>query len=700
MLPANFTIKDDFPAVAYDEWRTLVDADLKGGSFERRLVAHTYEGIEIQPLYARSDVPDTEDPHGLPGFAPFRRGASFLGASASGWELCAEHAAPKLAETNSAILEDVQGGACSLLLRLDRAACQGLDPDDAAAAQLAGTDGLMAYHLDDFDAALQHVDVGKVAVALEAGAAFLPAAAILSALWRRREVDAKQARGAFGADPFAALASAGQLPYAIDSGLEQVADLAAWTHEHLPQVTPVAVNTSVYHDAGATATQDIAFALATGVAYLRAMTSAGLEVGAAARSIRFSFRLGTHHFRAIAKLRAARRLWSRVVEVCGGEEASQAMRIHAGVGRRVLTCRDPYVNLLRNTATVFAAGVGGAESISSAAFDSTYRLPDRFSRRIARNTLLVLQEEAHLNRVVDPAGGSWFLESLTDQMATKAWALFQEIEQRGGMAAVLESGWIAEQIEQAFAPRAADIARRKQPITGVSEFPDLDEPSLDRERPDYEALRQSAVARIVKSRPANSRSLDESNGRRVTATVAAATGGASLGQLARALGFTDNAITISPIPPRPFAESFEALRDASDAWLAETGQRPHIFLANMGPIAQHTARATWSKNFFSAGGFAAPSNDGFANASDAVAAFAASGAKIAVICSSDRLYPEIVPELARRLKEAGARSVILAGKPAENESAWRDSGVNRFIYLGCDVLGTLTDLLREEGVLA
>jgi methylmalonyl-CoA mutase len=377
------------------------------------------------------------------------------------------------------------------------------------------------------------------------------------------------------------------------------------------------------------------------------------------------------------------------------------MRIHARVSKRVLTLRDPHVNLLRNTVACFAAGVGGAEAITSVPFDAAAGLPDGPARRIARNTLLVLQEEAHLHRVIDPPGGSWYLDWLTNQVAEKAWAVFQEVERRGGMLRALCDGWVAQQIDSAFAPRAKNLARRKEGITGVSEFPNVGEAPVVRPAPDRAALRDVAIQRVASARR-DSPALTALPwaAKRVATAVDAAEKGASLGQLASALGFHVEPTVIPPLTPHPFAEPFEELRDSSDAWRAAHGKRPRVFLANMGPVAHHTARATYAKNFFEAGGFEVVDNDGFKDADATAKAFAASGATVAVICSSDKLYPDVVPQVAPKLKAAGARSIVLAGNPGANEAAWRAAGVDRFVFIKCDVLATLRDMLREEGVLA
>jgi methylmalonyl-CoA mutase len=693
VLANELTLKDDFPPAGYDEWRTLAEADLQGAPFEQKLVTHTYEGIDIQPVYTSRDRPSESDPNGFPGLPPFVRGSRPLGAVKTGWDLRQEHAHPDLQVSNQAILEDLQGGVTSLLLRFDAAARGGLDPDDPGAAELAGRDGLMVYHMQDLDAILAGVHLDMIGVTLEAGAAFLPAAALLAALWQKRGVRPEQARGAFNADPLAVFVRDGQLPVPPEEALHQMAHLVAWTAKTYPYVTAVRVGTAPYHHAGATAAQDIAFGMATAVEYLRAMLTAALDVDSAARQIQFSISVGTHHFLAIAKLRAARRIWARVVEECGGSPEAGAMRLHSRVSKRVLTLRDPYVNLLRNTVACYAAGLGGAEAITSVPFDAVAGLPDSFGRRIARNTVLVLQEEAQLHRVIDPPGGSWYLDWLTDQVAEKAWAVFQDIERGGGMLQAIRTGWVAQQIDSAFAPRARNLARRKEGITGVSEFPNLGEPRVVRPAPDRSALRAAAIQRLTAVRHNAVKLLP-------TRIQELAAEGASIGQMARALHFYADPASIPPLTPHVFAQPFEELRDASEAWQTRHGKRPRVFLANMGPVAHHTARATYSKNFFEAGGFEVIGNDGFREADLAATGFRKSGAGVAVICSSDKLYPEVVPQLAPKLKAAGARSVVLAGNPGANEAAWRDAGVDRFIFIKCDVLTTLREMLREEGVLA
>jgi len=707
-----------FEPVTYDQWRQVVERDLAGVPFEKKLVSRTYEGIELQPLYTAEDWPGGGDPSGFPGFAPTTRGIDPLGATKTGWDVRQEHLNPDLAGSNRAILEDLAGGVSSLQLRLDAAGRIGLDSDQPDASELAGRDGLMLGHVDDWDTLLDGVHLDIAGIALEAGAGVIPAAAQLVALLRQRDVPLDRACGALNADPLAVLARRGEYPVSMDTALRHLGDLGAWTDHNLPRFTAVRVGSAPYHHAGADAAQDLAFSMATAVTYMRALTDAGLSPDAAARQLLFSFGVGTNLFLAVAKLRAARRLWCQVAGHCnvGDDGAPSGMTMHVRTSKRVLTQRDPYVNMLRGTVCTFAAAIAGAQVITCEPFDKALGLPDAFSRRIARNTQAILGEESHVSRVIDPAGGAWLIESLTDQLCDKAWPIFQEVERQGGMPEALRSGWVAGQIESAFAPREKNIARRKDAVTGVSEFPALAEKRPETRRADTAELITQAHERLrhqrheAKQARATINELSETASSRaepgdLTAhAVAAAEAGATLGQISDALFGERDGEVISPLAPHPYAEPFEHLRDASDRYLVLNGERPRILLVNLGPIAQHTARATYARNFFEAGGIEPLPSEPVTGDPEAMAAraselFGQSPLSMACICSSDAIYAEAVPSVARALKAAGCEQLVLAGAPGEHEEAYRGAGIDRFIFMKCDVLGTLRDMLTQAGVL-
>lgn len=626
MFDNEFSLDDAFTSIPLERWREVVEKDLRGASFEKRLVRRTYEDVAVRPLYTSADAA----PHPVPGIVP-------------GWEIRQDHVHPDPSRVRADVADDLAHGVASVILRLDP----------------TGQKGVLGVTADALEEALADADLAQVAVAVEAGPHYAAVADAMTEVWRRRGVDATDVRGSFLADPLGALMNKGRLPVDLETLLTELGELAVRCDTELPGMSTAKVSTCPVHNAGAGADQELGVALACGLAYLRAMTDAGLSLDAAVRQVQVCFSTGGTFFADAAKLRAARLLWTRLLDAAGVPDAP--MKLHARTSIRMLTRRDPWVNILRATAGAFAAAVGGADIVTVTPHDHLLGPPGRTARRIARNVPILLEEESHLTTVADPAAGSWFVESLTREFCERGWAFFREIETRGGIASVLADGWLRERVDAVHEARARDVAKRRVPITGVSEFPHLAETPITMERPDRAALRDRWGAP---------------------------------GLLAR----KGDPITVDAFPERRTAESFEALRDRSDARLAATGTRPRAFLANLGPVAVHTARAAWSRNLLEAGGIEALDNKGFAEPAEAAAAFADSGAGLAVICSSDDVYAEKVCDTAVALKDAGAVTVMVAGRPGESEAAWREAGVDLFIHVGCDVHGTLRDLLHREGV--
>jgi len=689
----------DFPAVTYDGWRKIVEEkELKGAPFEKKMVTKTPEGIDVQPIYVAENWPWDGDPSGFPGFFPYTRGTQAIGRVTGGWDKRQEFKEPEPKTANREIRHDLSRGVTSVAVRLDLAARNAVDP--AKAGDAAGLDGVMAHDAAALAETLDGVDLGTVPVQIEAGAAFLPAAMALAGLFMKKGVDAKAARGNFGADPLGTLAELGRLPYAVEDGLAQLGALAAWTAKTYPGVRAVQVDTSAYHHAGASEAHDLGIALATGVAYLKAMEAAGMSIDDACRQIGFTISADQKQYMQIAKMRAARKVWAAVAKSCGASDEAAAMQLRAKSARRMFTRTDPWVNMLRGTVSTFASAVGGADIVTCLPFDDAIGLPDSMGRRIARNTQIVLMEESNLYRVLDQAGGTWSMETLTTELADKAWAFFREIEAKGGIVEVLRSGFLKDTIAVTMAARDKDIAKRKIPITGVSEFPNIIEKVVERPRPDLSAAVTADAARLSKGDAASAAHLAAlSKTKDVAGTVCEAVGaGASFAAVVAALGGAE--ATIAPMPRRHLADSFERLRDAATAHEKKTGKLPQIFLANLGPVAKHTGRATFAKNFFEAGGIQAVTNSGFSEIDACVAAFKESGAKIAVICSSDGLYEEMVPTYAPALKAAGAETLYLAGAPGDKKDVYDAAGIDSYIFMGCEVLGTLTEQLVRLGVIA
>lgn len=572
---------------------------------ERLLDSPTYDGFAIRPLYTSAD--ELPEPP-LPGHWPFVRGGDALRDVKSGWKVVEPFPVnddDNVSEHNGAVLLSLTEGVSALAVRV-------------------GDKGIRADELDRF---FDGVFLDLVPVIFDAaGPDYARTVDAVLGLVDGFDDD-QRARLAidFGADPLTAPLSGRAAPDAGD--VTAAAARVTGFGGHLRTVT---VDGPAFHNRGANASWELAGLIGAGVEYLRLFGAAGLDVSDALRQISFRVAVDDDQFMGVAKLRAARKLWARVAEVVGAKDAGAAT-VHAVTSLPMMTKRDPWVNMLRGTVACFAAAVGGADAITVQPFDAAIGLPDTFSRRIARNTSSILAEESKLSGVIDPAGGSWFVEKLTDDLARAAWREFQELESLGGIVAALDSGALAERLEATWQARAKNLATRKDPLTGVSEFPNLDERAIER-----------------KPLPA-SRS-----------------GG---------------------LPTIRYGQEFERLRDRAEA---NPGGRPRVFLATLGPIAQHTARATFAANLFAAGGIEAVNPGATASTADVVAAYLRSHTSVACLCGTDLAYEEQADEVAAALRKAGATRVLLAGKPSDAYT-----GVDGFIYAGCNALEVLTATLEH-----
>jgi methylmalonyl-CoA mutase len=449
----RLSLAADFPAAGRDQWRELVGAVLARSGIEfddpeAALATPTYDGFDLRPLYTATDAaPDA----GFPGLAPFVRGGTPDGRVLGGWDVRQRHADPDPDLTRRAVLADLDNGASSLWL-------------------VAGAGGLP---VDALAGVLDEVYLALAPVTLDAGADAVAAAGALLDVHADKGVRADEVRGNLGADPLGLSARTGE-PADLDVAVELARRALAY-----PRLRSVVVDASPYHEAGSSDGQELGCAIATGVAYLRALTEAGLEVDEAARQLEFRLAATADQFATIAKLRAARRLWGRVSEVCGARVRIAPQ--HAVTSSAMMTRRDPWVNMLRTTIACFAAGVGGADAVTVRPFDAALGLPDAFARRIARNTQSILVEESKVAGVLDPAGGSWFVERYTDELARAGWAVFTAIERAGGIAAALASGLVAERIAATRTARTARYAAGEESITGVTVFRDEHERPLDRQ---------------------------------------------------------------------------------------------------------------------------------------------------------------------------------------------------------------------------
>ncbi len=686
----------DAARAAYASWRKVVEAELKGVPFEKKLVTRTAEGIALQPVYTRVDTAGLPGLDSAPGTAPFLRGASGKGYHDALWDFVQEIAFAAPAEFNAALLSDLQRGQNSVALSLDRAGRVGLDPDAAAAD--VGAEGLSVADLDDLSAALDKVELTAVPVHLRAGASALPLAGLLAALAKKRGINLGKINGSLTADPLGELAARGALPAGIDALYDDLAVWTTWAEKNAPGLATVGVDASVWLDGGGNAVQDLAFALAAGVEYVRALGKRGLTPAQIAPRLRFTFAVGPQFFMETAKFRAFRLLWTRAATAFGLEPGATPAKVHARTARWNKTVLDINVNMLRTTTEALSAVLGGVNSLHIAPYDEVMGAPDEFSRRISRNIHTLLSEEFHFTAPNDPAGGSFYIEKLTDELARKAWALFQEVEKQGGFLAALKAGFPQAQVAETAKGKFDGLDKRRIGLVGTNLFPNLKEktpPARPTATPEFAAARAQAVKARRSAAPAGVKDF--------ASTIAAAEKGATLGQLFAAIhsaGKPDAAV--APVAPHRASEGYEALRAASAAYAAKHGARPKVFVAKMGPVLQHKARTDFTAGFFATGGFEMIAKEAFETAEAAAQAAVASGAPIAVLASTDDTYPVLAPAFAKAVKAAKpAVKVILAGMPADDAlmAAYKEAGFDDFIHIRANVRGMLAAFLKQIGAL-
>jgi methylmalonyl-CoA mutase len=639
----------DFAPASHDDWRKLVDGVLKGASFEQ-LVSKTHDGLRIEPVYQRA--------HGAEPIAGR--------AEAAPWQIMQRIDHPDAAVANAQALHDLENGADGLTL------------------VFAGANGARGFGLEASAETIERLlegvflDAG-VSIELNFGPQSRMAPIHLAEFIKQKDIDIQKCDIRFGFDPIGTWATWGSSAFswseitATWSGAFKFLTAQGFKGPFAP------ADGRVIHDAGGSEAQELAFVLACGVTYLRALEGAGIALDEAQNMVYARLCADADQFLTMAKFRALRLLWARIEQSCG--LAPKPLFIAADTAWRMLTQRDPYVNMLRATMAVFSAGLGGANGIAVLPHTLALGLPDGFARRVARNTQLVLLEESNLAKVSDPAAGSGGIEALTRELCEAAWTQFQEIEKAGGAFAALVNNVIQPRVAATRAARQASIARRRDVLTGASEFPNLRE----------------VRATVLKARPVEP------------------------------VPYGKPKITFAALEPIRLAAPFEALRDESDHLLALSGGRPKVFLANLGSPADFTARATFAKSFFETGGIEAiecspPLEGELARGGETppapsrsaqepslpmgevteafaalAAAFKASGAALACLCSSDKVYAHETAAAASALHAAGAKHIYLAGRPGEQESALRTAGVQDFIFAGRDALAILSEVYQRMG---
>ncbi len=701
----------EFPPTSPAQWRSAAEALLEGASFERRLQTRTPEGIVLRPLYTREDVAGLARLAEPPGRGGRVRGGRVSGNLTRGWEVSQELPPSTPEAFNAVALAELARGQTELNIPLDLASLGGRDPDDAAPGEV-GACGLSLATVEDMERAFAGIHLSMISVYLRAGASALPAAALLLGLARRRGVEPRELRGCIEVDPLGMLAWKGDLPVSLARAYDEMAGLTRYAIGHAPRLQTIAVQGHLYHDAGASAVEELGCTLATAVAYLREAGRRGLAIDDATPHVRLALASGSNFFMEVAKFRAARLVWSRAVEALGGGDAARRMHLHVRTSAYNKSTLDAHANILRTTIEALAAVIGGCDGLHVGPFDEVVTTPGALGRRIARNTHAILAEECDLNRVIDPAGGSWYVEWLTDEVSRRSWEFFQEIEARGGMAAALAAGFPQERIAATAAVRAEAVAKRRTVVVGANLYPNPGEPAPDRSSPDYATLRtrraeQIAAFRVKSPAEVDARVLERLNslleGRHDSAletAIDAVLEGASLGEICRTLGAGDEPHPpVTPLRIHRAARPFERLREAALRHAAAHGAAPAVFQANIGPSRLYRLRADWTTGFFEVGGFAVRADHEFSGVDDAAEAALVSGARIVVVTTTDETCETVVEPLARRLRaSAPDLCILMAGTPGPREAGWRAAGVDDFVNINADALGLLRRLHERAGI--
>ena len=616
----------EFPPVSTEAWEQKIIADLKGGDYNKKLKWKTDEGFDVKPYYRAEDLTGLEYLKSLPGILPYVRG---LRKDNNEWIVRQDISSSDICQINILAKDAIAKGAGAVGLK----------------AIEATTHKQLSELLDG-------IDFHKTGINFISAKSYPLALEFLIYELSHREVDGQNLKGSINFDPISYLLLHGDFYQSWENNLEETEYLLSIVRKKIPGFKVITVNGHYFQDAGSTIVQELAFSLASASEYLACLTGRGASVDDVAPYIQFSLGIGPNYFMEISKLRAARLLWTRMVEQYQAKsEESFKLFIHATTALWNKSIYDPYVNMLRTTTEGMSAALGNADSVTINPFDISFKDSDEISRRIARNQQLVLKEESYLDKIVDPGAGSYYIENLTHSIAHYAWELFKDVESRGGMIGCIKSGFIQDEVERSRNQKVMDIAQRKIIMLGTNQYPNNMETMIDSIQ---------LPAEVPSMIPTPYKKLTQF---RITA-------------------------------------GFEEIRLATERFVKLGNKRPAVFLFTMGNLAMLRARAGFASNFFGCAGYEIFDNQGFSTVEEGVASALLSKAEVIVICSSDEEYPQIVPDIASQIKESGSNiRIVVAGFPKELIETFKSAGVDDFIHVRSNLLETLRDFQNKLGII-
>ena len=652
---------EEFPPTSTEEWEQIIEKDLRGADYKEKLNWQTGEGVVALPFYRKDDLEDVDIPHSL-----FKKN--------NDWEIRQPVFDQSPTEANLTAKRAIEQGATGISFTIKARYTDGMLGGDLEGTAVQGQ--------QDFNGLLEGIDLAKNTIHLNSGLLSPALVGIMQNYCNIEGIDSSEVQGSLTYDPFAFILSNGCLPKNEEQLISETAQLVHFCTEHLPGIKPLAIDATLFHNSGATIAEELGFALASGSEYLAQLTEVGINAEKVAQSIHFNFSIGSNYFLEIAKFRAARMLWQKVLEAY--EVEGVEMYIHGSTSQWNKTLFDPYVNMLRSSTEGMSAAIAGCDAISVNPFDETFSQPDEFSQRVARNQQIVLKEEAYLNKVSDPSAGSYYIEQLTDKIAEAAWECFQEVETQGGMLQSIKDRYIQITIEESRKQRDQQIASRGRIFVGTNQYPNSEEKAQKSESKFQTASLKESGSDIAIDPKQIVKSMGE-----------AFNNGAKMGDIVPQL-YDINKLDIRPLRPYRGAQAFEELRMATQ----QHSGTPKVLNLPIGNKKMRKARSAFSNNFFGCVGYDIEDPIGFDSVDGAISAIQEHQPEIVVLCSSDEEYQQIVPELGDRIQSLDNKPIfVLAGYPKDEIEAYKKAGVDEFIHARANVLETLKRFQTKLGII-
>ncbi len=700
---------DIFDYPSYDDWKNAAEIALKGAPFDKVMFTNTYEGIELKPIYNKEDLSEinflNQD---LPGFFPLNRGNCVSGFRERQWEIRQNIPYFDVKEFNIALKNDLENGQNSIKICIEKASAI---HEDFITDDICGYDLLIAK-ANDLKNALNDIELNKYPINIDAGIAGFSGFLALCSVAKNANV-LKELRGCLDYDFISEFVKEGTIYDDLSRFINELYSITKWSKDNCPNYRTIGIKASEWHNAGANSVQESAIALSIAVYYIDELLNKGLNIDDIAQRMSFNLSIGTNFFMEIAKFRAIRIIWSKILKEYGANLHSQKMFINANTSEREISKIDPYVNLLRSTSQVFSAVMGNCNSITVNNFDREFGLPNEFSRRIARNTQNVIKYESHLNDTIDPVSGSYYIESLTNELINSIWIEFLEIQNNNGIIENIINGKIQEKIYHNFDKRIENLATRKDILVGVNKYSNVNERQLEKiVSPNRTKIEQFVndydnyltnrnFDKIDSILDEFEKLFDNNPVLAIDKAIEALNNGAGLAELYNSIPSKEiEAIDIEPIYLRRSSEIFESIREYSNDYIKANGKNPNLDFVCFGSLKDWKTRADFSNDFFAVGGFTNSIIDGNQNSEDALSKLDFNEKKFIVVCSTDDIYTQIIPDFAKKVKLINKNNyIILAGYPKDKIEEYKAAGVDMFIHVKANIVECLNELFNAYGLI-